>query len=226
MNFADIQLESSWKKGLGAALEQPYFRELIDFVKAEYRTHTIFPKGKDIFRALDTTPLHRVRVVILGQDPYHGPGQANGLCFSVAPGIPLPPSLRNILKEINADLGIPIPTHGDLSAWAQQGVLLLNATLTVRAHQAASHQGRGWEVFTDAVIGEVSAYCDHVVFMLWGSYARKKATLVDLQKHLVLESPHPSPLSAHRGFFGNGHFSKANTYLQEHGHEAIRWELT
>lgn len=226
MNAPDIQLESSWKQVLGAEFEQPYFRELIDFVKAEYRSQTIFPKGKDVFKALDTTPLHKVRVVILGQDPYHGPGQANGLCFSVAPGIPLPPSLRNIFKEINADLGIPLPAHGDLSTWAEQGVLLLNATLTVRAHQAASHQGRGWEAFTDAVIGKVNAHCEHVVFLLWGSYARKKGVLIDGQKHLVLESPHPSPLSAHRGFFGNGHFSKANTYLEKHGHKAIRWELT
>lgn len=225
MNAADIQLESVWKQALSTEFEQPYFHELIDFVKAEYRTQTIFPKGRDIFRALDTTPLPDVRVVILGQDPYHGPGQANGLCFSVAPGIPLPPSLRNIFKEINADLGIPIPAHGDLSAWADQGVLLLNATLTVRAHEAASHQGRGWEAFTDAVIDKVSAHCEHVVFMLWGSYARKKVVLIDRQKHLVLESPHPSPLSAHRGFLGNGHFSKANAYLEKHGREAIRWEL-
>ncbi len=225
MNAADIQLESGWKQALCTEFEQPYFHELIDFVKAEYRTQTIFPKGRDIFRALDATPLPDVRVVILGQDPYHGPGQANGLCFSVAPGIPLPPSLRNIFKEINTDLGIPVPTHGDLSTWAEQGVLLLNATLTVRAHQAASHQGRGWEAFTDAVIGKVSAHCEHVVFLLWGSYARKKGLLIDRQKHLVLESPHPSPLSVHRGFLGNGHFSKANAYLEKHGRDAIRWEL-
>lgn len=221
----DVQMEVSWKSALRAELAEPYFTDLIGFVKREYQTAQVFPPGKHIFRALDATPLDQVKVVILGQDPYHGPGQANGLCFSVGEGVPIPPSLQNIYKEIARDLGVPRPASGDLSPWARQGVMLLNATLTVRAHSPGSHQKKGWENFTDAVIRCINDHSDHVVFMLWGSFARKKAGQIDGSRHLVLESAHPSPLSAHRGFLGNGHFSKANAYLKAQGRTEIEWSL-
>ena len=217
-----VKIEESWKNILSDEFEKPYFRDLISFVKNEYQTQKIFPKGKDIFRAFDTCPYHQVKVVILGQDPYHGLGQANGLCFSVHEGIPFPPSLVNIFKEIKNDIGKDIPPHGALDRWAEQGVLLLNATLTVRAHQAGSHQKKGWEEFTDAVVRKLSKRSG-LVYMLWGSYAQKKAAIVNSQNNLILKSPHPSPLSAHRGFFGNAHFSKANSYLEENGQSKIIW---
>jgi uracil-DNA glycosylase len=219
----DVKLAESWKQHLRPEFEKPYFQQLIDFVKTEYQTHTVYPPGKEIFRAFDLCPLEQTRVVIIGQDPYHGPGQANGLCFSVREGIAFPPSLLNIFKEIKADLGKPIPGSGSLERWAQQGVLLLNATLTVRASTPGSHQNKGWELFTDEVIRFVSANCSHVVFMLWGAYAQKKGAIIDGARHLVLSSPHPSPFSADRGFFGNRHFSKANAYLQQHGLAPIEW---
>jgi uracil-DNA glycosylase len=221
----EVRIASSWKKHLQAEFNKPYFAELAKFVKEEYRTQTIYPPGKLIFNAFEQCDFNDLKVVILGQDPYHGPGQAHGLCFSVREGISFPPSLRNIYKEIGSEFSIPFPDSGDLTPLAKQGVLLLNATLTVRAGQAGSHQGRGWEIFTDAVIRIVSKKKERVVFMLWGSYARKKKALIATSKHLVLESPHPSPLSAHRGFFGNGHFSKANDYLEESGKRGIRYSL-
>ena len=203
--------------------EQDYFCNLVAFVKQEYASGTVFPPGNEIFAAFDATPFDRVKVVIIGQDPYHGERQANGLCFSVADGIQFPPSLQNIFKEIHDDIGTEIPTSGDLTRWAKQGVLLLNATLTVRAHCAGSHQGKGWEIFTDAVIRHLAENREHLVFMLWGSYAIKKGAFIDRNRHCVLTSPHPSPLSAYRGFFGNHHFSKANAYLQSHSIEPIKW---
>jgi uracil-DNA glycosylase len=219
----DVKIEPSWKALLQPEFEQPYFSELIDFVKKEYQSHTIYPPGKEIFNAFDLCPFDEVKVVILGQDPYHGPGQAHGLCFSVRDGVDFPPSLRNIFKEINGDVGAPIPPSGNLTRWANQGVFLLNATLTVQAHFAGSHQRKGWETFTDAVIKTISDNKDHVVFLLWGAYAQRKAELIDKTKHLVLESVHPSPLSAPRGFFGNHHFSKANQFLMAKGLEPIEW---
>ncbi|MBN2807515.1 MAG: uracil-DNA glycosylase [Prolixibacteraceae bacterium] len=219
----DVKIEESWKTVLQQEFEQPYFTELTSFVRDEYRNHAVFPPGNAIFNAFNLCPFHQVKVVIIGQDPYHGPGQAHGLCFSVQPGVDFPPSLRNIFKEIHADLGIPIPPNGDLTRWAKQGVLLLNATLTVRAHQAGSHQKKGWETFTDAVIKLVSAQREHVVFLLWGAYAQQKKLLIDASKHLLLESVHPSPLSASRGFFGNHHFSQCNQYLAAHGENPIHW---
>lgn len=218
-----VRIEGSWSNVLSDEFEKPYFQQLISFVKEEYASQTIFPKGKDIFRAFDECPLNEVKVVVLGQDPYHGPGQANGLCFSVHEGITFPPSLVNIFKEIKNDLGKDIPPHGSLDGWAKQGVLLLNATLTVRAHQAGSHQNKGWETFTDAVVQALASQKRNLVYMLWGSYAQKKAAIVNPKENLVLKSPHPSPLSAHRGFFGNGHFSKANQYLAENGQTEINW---
>lgn len=219
-----VQIEDSWKEQLGDEFEAPYFRQLSEFVKKEYESQRCFPPGKLIFSAFDHTPFDKVKVVILGQDPYHGPGQANGLCFSVADGIPKPPSLINIFNEIQTDLNIPAPSTGNLERWADQGVLLLNATLTVRAHQAGSHQNKGWEQFTDRVISELSGRREHLVFMLWGGYAKKKGARVDRSKHLVLTSGHPSPLSANRGYwFGNRHFSAANNYLREKGIEPISW---
>lgn len=203
--------------------DQSYFEQLTRFVHQEYATHTVYPPGKQIFAAFDSCPFEQVKVVILGQDPYHEPRQAHGLCFSVNDGIPFPPSLQNIFKEIESDLGIPVPASGNLTRWAQQGVLLLNATLTVRAHQAASHQGKGWETFTDAVIHKLAEEREHLVFILWGSYAQRKGEFIDSRRHLVLKSPHPSPLSAHRGFFGNHHFSQANRYLASHGITPIQW---
>ena len=219
----NVKIEQSWKEVLQREFEQDYFCNLVAFVKQEYASGTVFPPGNEIFAAFDATPFVRVKVVIIGQDPYHGEGQANGLCFSVAEGIQFPPSLLNIFKEIHDDIGTEIPTSGDLTRWAKQGVLLLNATLTVRAHCAGSHQGKGWEIFTDAVIRHLAENREHLVFMLWGSYAIKKGAFIDRNRHCVLTSPHPSPLSAYRGFFGNHHFSKANAYLQSHSIEPIKW---
>ena len=204
--------------------EKQYFIDLIKFVRYEYATTTCYPPGKLIFNAFNLCPFDKVKVVIIGQDPYHEPGQAHGLSFSVCDGVPFPPSLQNIFKEIEQDLGMPIPMTGNLTRWAEQGVLLLNATLTVRAHQAASHQRRGWEEFTDAAIKALNADRDNLVFILWGGYARSKAPLIDSSRHLILQSVHPSPLSANRGgWFGNHHFSRANAYLTEHGKEPINW---
>jgi len=219
----DIKIESSWKDRLKEEFEKPYFTDLTKFVKSEYATQKIYPPGKLIFNAFEKCPFDKVKVVILGQDPYHEPGQAHGLCFSVPEGISFPPSLQNIFKEIKNDLGLPIPKSGNLERWAEQGVFLLNATLTVRAHQAGSHQKKGWETFTDNVIHFLSQSDDHLVFLLWGAYAQRKGELIDASKHLVLTSVHPSPLSAHRGFFGNHHFSKANEYLISHGKTPICW---
>jgi len=223
--LVDMQMEQGWRAALAHEFVQPYFRELLQFVGNEYATQQVFPPVGDIFKAFNTTPLSQVKAVILGQDPYHGPGQANGLCFSVNKGTALPPSLQNIYKELERDIGLERPISGDLGPWARQGVMLLNATLTVRAHQPGSHQKKGWEEFTDAVIDCINVHCGHAVFMLWGSQARKKAAKVDRNKHLVLESAHPSPLSAHRGFIGNGHFGLTNKYLRAHGQTAIDWRL-
>ncbi len=219
----DVKLEESWKSALSGEFDKPYFQRLIPFVKQEYVNHTVYPAGSNIFRAFDSTPFQDVKVVILGQDPYHGPGQANGLCFSVNNGVRLPPSLVNIFKEIRNDTGKEVSASGDLSTWASQGVLLLNATLTVRAHQAGSHQNKGWENFTDAAIRKLNKKKTGVVYMLWGSYAQKKGGFIDSESNLVLKSPHPSPLSAHRGFFGNGHFTRANEYLRRVGKAEITW---
>lgn len=223
---ADIHLHPSWLEPLRAEFAQDYMADLKCFLVAEKeRGKRIFPKGSEWFRALDLTPLEKVRVVILGQDPYHGPGQAHGLCFSVKPQVQPPPSLVNIYKELESDLGIKPAGHGFLEHWAEQGVLLLNSVLTVEMGRAASHRERGWERFTDAIIREVNAKAEPVVFMLWGSYAQKKAAFVDPYKHLVLKAPHPSPLSAHNGFFGCRHFSKANSFLESRGLEPIDWAL-
>ena len=219
----DVRIEESWKSRLQGEFEQDYFRQLTDFVRAEYAQTTVYPKGSNIFRAFDLCPFHQLKVVILGQDPYHEPGQAQGLAFSVPDGVKIPPSLVNIYKEIKDDVGTDIPVSGDLTRWTKQGVLLLNATLTVRAHLAGSHQRRGWEQFTDKVISIISSGKDYVVFLLWGSYAQSKAPLIDTTRHLVLKSPHPSPLSAHRGFFGNQHFSLTNHFLTQHGMTPIQW---
>lgn len=220
----DVKIEESWRRHIGAEFDKQYFIDLTEFVRREYANHTCYPPGRLIFNAFNLCPFDRVKVVIIGQDPYHEPGQAHGLSFSVGEGVPLPPSLVNIFKEIQLDLGTPMPASGDLTRWAEQGVLLLNATLTVRAHQAASHQRRGWEEFTDAAIRALNADRDHLVFILWGGYARSKAALIDTSRHLVLQSVHPSPLSANRGgWFGNHHFSRANAYLEAHGEEPIKW---
>lgn len=219
----EVKIHETWKNVLQEEFTKPYFTNLVDFVKQEYQSQVVFPKGKEIFNAFEHCTFDQVKVVILGQDPYHGPGQAHGLSFSVREGVPFPPSLLNIFKEINRDLGISIPSNGNLSRWADQGVLLLNATLTVRAHQAGSHQGKGWEVFTDAVIQQIAQRKQNIVFMLWGAYAQKKAAFISEDKHLKLHAPHPSPLSAHRGFLGCGHFSKANAYLRERGLQEIKW---
>ncbi len=226
MADAGVKLEDSWKAALGKEFASPYMAALKAFLQNEKAAgKTIFPKGAEYFRALDLTPLDEVKVVILGQDPYHGEGQAHGLCFSVRPGVRIPPSLVNIYKELQSDLGIAPARHGFLEHWARQGVLLLNSVLTVEESRAASHQGQGWEQFTDAVIRAVNEDCEHVVFMLWGSYAQKKAAFVDRSRHLVLKAPHPSPLSAHNGFFGSRHFSQANEYLVSQGRNAIDWQL-
>lgn len=220
----NVKIDNSWREHIGAEFEKPYFSALTDFVRHEYTTTTCYPPGSLIFNAFNLCPFDRVKVVIIGQDPYHEPGQAQGLSFSVPEGVPFPPSLQNIFKEIQLDLGKPIPPTGDLTRWAEQGVLLLNATLTVRAHQAASHQRHGWEQFTDAAIRALNAECENLVFILWGGYARSKAQLIDRSRHLVLESVHPSPLSANRGgWFGNHHFSQCNAYLREHGEQEIDW---
>lgn len=219
----EVKIEKSWKDVLQTEFDKPYFENLVGFVKQEYASHTIFPPAGQIFNAFNTCPFNNVKVVILGQDPYHGPRQAHGLCFSVNDGIQFPPSLQNIFKEINSDLGIPMPKSGNLTRWAEQGVLLLNATLTVRASQAGSHQGRGWEEFTDAVIKIISEKAENVVFILWGSYAIKKKSLIDASKHCILTAPHPSPLSSYRGFFGCKHFSQTNTYLTSKGKTPIEW---
>jgi len=221
--MSEVRLHESWKRALSDQFEMPYFKSLISFVKGEYANNTIYPPGRLIFSALDHTPFEDVKVVILGQDPYHGPGQANGLSFSVNDGVAVPPSLKNIFTEIRDDLGIDTPRSGNLERWANQGVLLMNATLTVRAHEAGSHQKRGWEQFTDAAISAVSERRENVVFLLWGSYAQRKGAFINTQKHLVLKAPHPSPLSSYRGFFGCKHFSKANTYLKEKGKDQIIW---
>ena len=218
-----VRIDDSWKVQLQPEFEQDYFRDLVNFVRSEYASNTVYPPGNQIFRAFDLSPFDTTKVIILGQDPYHEPGQAHGLCFSVDKGVPFPPSLQNIYKEIRDDIGTVVSSQGDLSDWAKQGVLLLNATLTVRAHQAGSHQNKGWERFTDAVIHRLAEQREHLVFILWGAYAQRKGAFIDKNKHLVLQSPHPSPLSAHRGFFGNRHFSTANRYLQEHGIEPIIW---
>lgn len=220
----NVKIDNSWREHIGAEFEKPYFSALTDFVRHEYTTTTCYPPGSLIFNAFNLCPFDRVKVVIIGQDPYHEPGQAQGLSFSVPEGVPFPPSLQNIFKEIQLDLGKPMPPTGDLTRWAEQGVLLLNATLTVRAHQAASHQRHGWEQFTDAAIRALNAECENLVFILWGGYARSKAQLIDRSRHLVLESVHPSPLSANRGgWFGNHHFSQCNAYLREHGEQEIDW---
>lgn len=219
-----VDIEQSWAKLLDDEFKKSYFENLTRFLKEEYKTNTIFPPGKHIFNAFNYCPFDNIKVVIIGQDPYHGPDQANGLCFSVNDGIKLPPSLVNIFKEIHNDLGVDMPVNGDLSRWASQGVLLLNATLTVRAHEAGSHQRKGWEEFTDAVIKLVSEKKENIVFFLWGAYAQKKGVNIDRDKHCVLESVHPSPLSAHRGFFGNKQFTECNEYLIFSGQKAINWE--
>jgi uracil-DNA glycosylase len=219
----NVRIEESWKQRLAEEFEKEYFVKLTEFVRAEYASKTIYPPAKLIFNAFDHCPFDDVKVVIIGQDPYHGPGQAHGLCFSVAEGVPNPPSLQNIFKEILSDIGKPLPPNGDLTRWANQGVLLLNATLTVQAHQAGSHQRKGWETFTDAVIRHLAEEREHLVFILWGAYAQKKGAFIDRDKHLVLASAHPSPLSAYNGFFGNRHFSRANEYLKAHGIAEIEW---
>lgn len=219
----DVVLEPSWKNALAPFFQSETFSELTKFVRKEYQTHQIFPPGKQIFSAFWHCPLPSVKVVILGQDPYHGEGQANGLAFSVTPGIPFPPSLLNIFKELKTDLGVPLPADGDLTRWAAQGVFLLNATLTVRANEAGSHQNQGWELFTDEVIQTLSREREKLVFVLWGAFAHKKEALIDSDKHCILKAPHPSPLAAHRGFWGSKHFSKANDYLVSTGQTPISW---
>ena len=219
----DVKIEESWKRRLADEFEKEYFVRLTDFVKSEYRQGAVYPPGSSMFNAFAHCPFDKVKVVILGQDPYHEPGQAQGLCFSVQDDVPFPPSLVNIFKEIQSDLGKPIPATGNLTRWADQGVLLLNATLTVRAHQAGSHQNRGWETFTDAVIHRLAQERSHIVYLLWGAYAQRKGAFIDGKKNLVLKSAHPSPLSAYRGFFGNKHFSQANDYLVATGQTPIDW---
>lgn len=219
----DVRIEESWKKHLAPEFEKPYFTQLTDFVRHAYQTSTVYPAAKNIFNAFEHTPFDKVKVVIIGQDPYHGPNQAHGLSFSVPDGQKIPPSLVNIYKEIETETGKKMPASGNLTRWADQGVLLLNATLTVEAGKAASHQGHGWEEFTDAVIRELNEKGEHLVFILWGAPAQRKGRFIDRNKHLVLESPHPSPLSAYRGFFGNNHFSKANDYLTAHHQKPIEW---
>lgn len=219
----EVRLEQSWKELLKEEFEKSYFHELRNFVRSEYKNSTVYPPPKFIFNALDSLPVENVKVIILGQDPYHGPGQAHGLSFSVPNGVPLPPSLQNIYKELQSDLGLPVTKIGNLTRWTEQGVLLLNATLTVRAHQAGSHQNKGWEIFTDAIIHRLADYKPNLVFILWGNYAQKKASFVDNTKHLVIKSPHPSPLSAYNGFFGSKPFSKTNDYLVSKNILPINW---
>jgi uracil-DNA glycosylase len=219
----EVKIEAGWKLHLAPEFEKEYFTRLAEFVKEEYRTKTVYPPGSLIFNSFNLSPFDKIKAVIIGQDPYHGPGQAHGLCFSVKEGVDFPPSLKNIFKEIESDLGIPVPNSGNLERWALQGVLLLNATLTVRAHTAGSHQKKGWEEFTDAVIEILNREKKNLVFFLWGAYAEKKGAVIDETKHLVLKSVHPSPLSASRGFFGNKHFSRCNSYLVEHGIDPVKW---
>ena len=221
--MANVKIEPSWKAVLQPEFEKPYFDRLTEFVRREYASTTCYPPGSLIFNAFNLCPFDKVKVVLIGQDPYHEPGQAHGLCFSVQDGVQYPPSLQNIFKEINSDTGAPMPASGNLTRWATQGVLLLNATLTVRAHQAGSHQKQGWEEFTDSVIRVLSAQRDHLVFILWGSYAQSKAQLIDSSRHLILRSAHPSPLSAYRGFFGNHHFTLTNDYLRKYNIQEIQW---
>jgi len=221
--MANVNIDASWKEQLNEEFNKPYFEQLIQFVKAEYAAGTCYPPGSLIFNAFNQTPFDKVKVVILGQDPYHGPGQAHGLCFSVNDGVPFPPSLVNIFKEIQAETGTPIPLSGNLTRWAEQGVFLLNTCLSVRQHEAFSHSGHGWETFTDAVISTLSRNREGLVFLLWGAPAGKKAALIDQQRHLVLRSAHPSPLSSYRGFFGNHHFTLTNDYLVQHGQQPIVW---
>lgn len=223
----DPKLHESWKSQIADEFQKPYMGELKGFLKTQYTAgKTIYPKGSEYFRALNSTAFQDVKVVILGQDPYHGPEQAHGLCFSVPKGTAIPPSLRNIYKELNSDLGIETPKHGDLSEWSQRGVLLLNSVLTVENGLAASHAGKGWELFSDRIIHELNLHREHLVFILWGSYAQKKGQFIDPKKHLVIKGPHPSPLSSHRGFFGSKPFSKTNHYLLSHGIRPIKWELS
>ena len=219
----NVKIAEDWKALLADEFEKPYFADLVGFVREEYSSRQIFPRGGNIFRAFDKCPFDKLKVVIIGQDPYHGEGQANGLCFSVNDGVQFPPSLRNIFQEVESDTGAPVPTSGNLDRWAEQGVLLLNSVLTVRAHEAASHAGRGWEQFTDAVVREIAARREGVVYMLWGSYAQRKGAIADPARNCILKAVHPSPLSAYRGFFGCRHFSRANDYLVAHGKEPIVW---
>ena len=219
----DVRIAEDWKEILKDEFSKPYFEELVSFVKQEYASGEVFPAGRNIFRAFDKCPFDKLKVVIIGQDPYHGEGQANGLCFSVSEGVPFPPSLKNIFKEVSDDIGTPIPRSGELDRWAEQGVLMLNAVLTVRAHNAASHAGRGWETFTDAVVKAIAERKQGVVYMLWGSYAQRKGAIANPKQNLILHAVHPSPLSAYRGFFGCKHFSQANNYLVSIGKEPIQW---
>ena len=218
-----VNIEPSWADKLKDEFEKPYFVKLVNFVKSEYVHYKVFPPGKLIFNAFDHCPFNEVKLVVLGQDPYHGTGQAHGLCFSVPDGVALPPSLQNIFKELQSDMGIPLPKSGNLERWAHQGVFLLNVTLTVRAHQAGSHHNKGWEIFTDKVIHLLAEERENLIFMLWGAYAQQKGKFIDSNRHLILQSVHPSPLSSHRGFFGNHHFSKANEYLTLNGKRPIYW---
>ena len=219
----DVRIAEDWKEILREEFSKPYFEELVSFVKQEYASGEVFPAGRNIFRAFDKCPFEKLKVVIIGQDPYHGDGQANGLCFSVNEGVPFPPSLKNIFKEVSDDIGTPIPRSGELDRWAEQGVLMLNAVLTVRAHNAASHAGHGWERFTDAVVKAIAERKQGVVYMLWGSYAQRKGAIADPKQNLILHAVHPSPLSAYRGFFGCKHFSQANNYLISIGKDPIVW---
>lgn len=221
--MADVRIAKDWKEILDAEFQKPYFEELVSFVKSEYSSGVVYPAGRNIFRAFDKCPFDKLKVVIIGQDPYHGPGQANGLCFSVNDGVAFPPSLQNIFKEIHDDVGTEVPASGELDRWAEQGVLLLNAVLTVRAHCAASHAGRGWEQFTDAVVRAIAERKQGVVYMLWGNYAQRKCAIVDGSQNLILRAVHPSPLSAYRGFFGCRHFSLANDYIVSRGDTPIEW---
>ncbi len=219
----EVNIASDWKELLREEFDKPYFEELVQFVREEYATHRIYPRGSNIFRAFDKCPFEQLKVVIIGQDPYHGPGQANGLCFSVGDGVLFPPSLRNIFQEVASDIGTPIPASGNLDRWAEQGVLLLNAVLTVREHEAASHAGRGWEQFTDAVVRAIATRKEGIVYLLWGSYAQKKGAIADPARNCILKAVHPSPLSAYRGFLGCRHFSRANEYLLSQGKTPINW---
>ncbi|MBR7170563.1 MAG: uracil-DNA glycosylase [Alistipes sp.] len=219
----EVNIASDWKELLREEFDKPYFEELVQFVREEYATHRIYPRGSNIFRAFDKCPFEQLKVVIIGQDPYHGPGQANGLCFSVGDGVPFPPSLRNIFQEVASDIGTPIPASGNLDRWAEQGVLLLNAVLTVREHEAASHAGRGWEQFTDAVVRAIATRKEGIVYLLWGSYAQRKGAMADPARNCILKAVHPSPLSVYRGFFGCRHFSRANEYLLSQGKTPINW---